>query len=204
MAPTPVTPWRVRKPPPQLAGRGNEGVGVLIAAVWQGDAERQMSIRSEAGIDLLDFDERARQQAGADEQHDAQGDLHDDQRRAHPIRAKANPLARVRQRAMARQAAWQELGRRREREQQAPDHRDGEREPEDGDVDPRRLNAAEGVGRERERAPAIPRSPRSDRRPRRRASAGGLRPATGAAAARGWRRARAAARSPASATPRAR
>ena len=149
MAPAPVTPGmassRCRSSRPNVLNASR----CVIALVGQRDAERQLPIGAKARIDALNRHERAHEQGRADEQHDAQRDLHDDQRRAHPIadRRRHRPRRRLQRSAGFRSP---QLGQRRQREQQTPQHRHAEREREDGEIDPRRAEPRQRFGTQRE------------------------------------------------------
>ena len=84
---------------------------------------------SDSGVDALELDERPHEKPGADEQHDAERDLHDDERgpcaMVHAAETRL-PVAPER----VRDIGAQNLRERREREQQAPDERRTRRERE--------------------------------------------------------------------------
>ena len=121
MAPAPVTPGSAASRRRSSPAAARTASVLPIAALRKGHAERQMAIRPEAGIDPLHFDERAHQQAGADEQHDAQRDLHDHQRGAGAVAHRRGMVDRhARLERAVRAPAPEQLGRRREGEQHAP------------------------------------------------------------------------------------
>ena len=69
----------------QTSVGGNDRLCRLVSALGKGQAEREMAIGEEAGVDPLHRDERADEQASARQQHDAQRDLHDEQRAARAV-----------------------------------------------------------------------------------------------------------------------
>ena len=98
-----------------------------IARRRQAHAEREHVIGIETGRLVLQLDEAADRQAGADEQHQRERDLAGDQHRANPPLADAAAAARALFQVAVHVEA-RELVRRREAEQQARERRDREAE----------------------------------------------------------------------------
>jgi hypothetical protein len=65
--------------------RRHKHLGRLVPALGQREAEREMTIRPEPGVQPLHLYKRAHQQAGANQQHDTRRYLHDQQRAAGPV-----------------------------------------------------------------------------------------------------------------------
>ena len=69
----------------ELVRQGDCTPAVTVAAVWDGHTERQMGVRLEAWIHVLNRDKGACQQSGADEEHDTDSDLQRDEDGAQPV-----------------------------------------------------------------------------------------------------------------------
>ena len=73
------------KPITEASITGDNRFCGLVAASGQGEAEREVAIGAKSRVDALHLDEPADQQARADQQHDAQGNLHHEQRPARAV-----------------------------------------------------------------------------------------------------------------------
>ena len=118
----------------------------------QGDAERQDVVRAESRIDVREPREAAEQQRGADEQHDRQRHLRDEQAAADPAaagQARGSPafLERFADAPTAR------LPRRRQPEEQPGQQRDGQREAQDRRVDRDVVDPRDAAGAQRPNRP---------------------------------------------------
>ena len=103
------------------------GILVLVAGVWKRELECQQVAGFEADVDVLQPDEAADQEAGADRQHQRQRDLGDHER---ALQRSAGP-AGTRSLIVAQrldQVRPRDLERRRGAEEQACDQRHGQRE----------------------------------------------------------------------------
>ena len=150
------------------SGRRPGGRPACAYLTKSSDTQRgQHAVGAEAGVDLLQLDEAAHQQPGADQQHERDRDLRDDQRVARAETAAADgavPGILHRRVGAPRQ-------RRQQAEQQAGEHRHAEGERQHDAVDRDFLGArreARGEGDEQVARPAS--RPAGRARRRRRAS----------------------------------
>ncbi len=123
-----------------------------IGRVRQGDPERQDVVRTEPRIDVREPREAAEQQRGADEQHDRQRHLRDEEAAADPAaagQARGSPafLERLADAATAR------LPRGRQPEEQPGQQRDGQREAQDRRVDRDVVHPRDAAGAQRPNRP---------------------------------------------------
>ena len=168
----------------------------------QAERQRHEMIGVEAGRHALQLDQAPDRQSRADEEHEREGDLRRDERRARALLAGAARTAR-RSLQVVVDVRVQGLARGRETEEQprAGGHREAEQQ--DGRVHAHVAGHAEIARAERDERPDQPHREAACRRRRRRARAARSRPAAARRCAAGSRRARSGPRFPAAAPSRA-